>query len=76
MFSSGTNTSSITIELALVELVANPNKMERLQDELTIVIGNTKSVDISDLPNLPYLPAIIKETMRMHPVVPLLAPHK
>ena len=50
--------------------------MEQLQDELTRVIGNTRSVDISDLPDLPYLSAVIKETMRMHPVVPLLVPHK
>ena len=75
MFSGGTDTSSITIEWALAELVANPDKMERLQDELTKVIGNTRSVDISDLPDLPYLSAVIKETMRMHPVVPLLVPH-
>ena len=76
MFAGGTDTSSITIEWALAELVANPDTMKRLQDELTIVIGNTRSVDISDLPNLPYLSAVIKETMRMHPVVPLLVPHK
>ena len=76
MFSRGTDTSSITIEWALAELVANPDKMERLQDELTRVIGNTRSVDISDLPDLSYLSAVIKEAMRMHPVVPLLVPHK
>ena len=76
MFTGGTDTSSITIEWALAELVANPDKMEQLQDELTRVIGNTRSVDISDLPDLPYLSSVIKETMRMHPVVPLLVPHK
>ena len=26
------------------------------------------------MPNLPYIEAIVKETMRMHPVVPLLVP--
>ena len=72
----GTDTSSIAVEWALAELVANPDKMERLQDELTRVIGNTRSVDISDLPNLPYLSAVIKEAMRMHPTLPLLLPHK
>ena len=76
MFSGGTDTSPIEVEWALAELVANPDKMERLQDELTRVIGNTRSVDISDLPDLPYLFAVIKEAMRMHPVVPLLVPHK
>ena len=74
--SGGTDTTFGTIEWALAELLANPNKMELLQSELTRVIGNRKCVDISDLPNLPYLSAVVKETMRMHPVVPLLVPHK
>ena len=76
IFSGGTDTTFGTIEWALAELLANPNKMELLQSELTRVIGNRKCVDISDLPNLPYLSAVVKETMRMHPVAPLLVPHK
>ncbi|KZV13905.1 ripening-related P-450 enzyme-like, partial [Dorcoceras hygrometricum] len=30
----------------------------------------------SDIPRLPYLRAIVKETFRLHPAAPLLLPHK
>ena len=76
MFVGGTDTSSITIEWALAELLANPKKMKLLQSELMRVVGDTKHVDISDLQNLPYLSSVVKETMRMHPVIPLLLPRK
>ena len=76
MFSGGTDTSIVPIEWALVELLANPEKMALLQNELAEVVGNTKLVSISDLPNLPYLSAVVKETMRMHPALPLLVPHR
>ena len=76
MFSGGTDTSTVPIEWALVELLANPEKMALLQNELAEVVGNAKLVDISDIPNLPYLTAVVKETMRMHLVVPLVLSHK
>ena len=46
--------------------------MELLQNELMRVVGNAKHIDICDVPNLSYLCAMVKETMRMHLVVPLL----
>ena len=76
MFVGGTDTSSIIVEWALAELLANLDKMDLLQSELKRIVGEKKLVDISDLPNLPYLSAVVKETMRMHPVLPLLLPHK
>ena len=76
IFVGGIDTTFGTIEWALAELIANPNKMEPLQSELTRVIGNRNCVDISDLLNLPYLSVVVKETMRMHLVVPRLVPQK
>ena len=76
LFAAGTDTSAITVEWALAMLLTNTDKMELVQNELTKVIGNQECVDISNLPNLPYLSDVIKETMRMHPVSPLLVPHR
>ena len=76
MFVEGTDTCSITVEWALAELLANPDKMDLLQSELNKIEGDTKLVDISYLPKLPYLFVVVKETMRMHHVLPLLLPHK
>ena len=76
MFGGGTDTSSITIEWALAELLANHDKLDRIQEELKKVVGNSRLVEISDIPKLPYLSAVVKETMRLHPVLPLLIPHE
>ncbi|KAL8227066.1 hypothetical protein R6Q57_016898 [Mikania cordata] len=40
------------------------------------VIGRERLVKESDMKNLVYLEAIIKETLRLHPVVPLSVPHE
>ena len=76
MLIAETYTSAVSIEWALAELLAHLNKLELLQEELHRVVGNTKLVDISDLPKLPYLSGLVKETMRMHLVVPLVLSHK
>ncbi|KAK9170008.1 hypothetical protein Syun_002148 [Stephania yunnanensis] len=38
--------------------------------------GKTGLVEESDIPNLKYLQALLKETLRMYPVGPLLVPHE
>jgi len=45
------------------------------QAELNLVVGKSRRVKDMDIPNLKYLQAIIKETLRLHPIAPLLAPH-
>ncbi|OMO91794.1 Cytochrome P450 [Corchorus olitorius] len=44
-------------------------------EELDRVIGRERWVEEQDIPKLPYMEAIMKETMRKHPVAVLLAPH-
>jgi cytochrome P450 len=43
-------------------------------EELYRVVGHGRWVTEKDIANLPYLEAIVKETMRLHPIVPLLIP--
>ncbi|XP_042497542.1 flavonoid 3'-monooxygenase CYP75B137-like [Macadamia integrifolia] len=74
LFSAGTDTSSITVEWALAELIRHPNILVQAQKELDSVVGMDRLVTESDLPNLPYLQAIIKETFRLHPSTPLSLP--
>ncbi|XP_071915989.1 trimethyltridecatetraene synthase-like [Coffea arabica] len=70
---AGTETSAITIEWAISELLKNPEIFDKAAEELDCVIGQNRWVKEKDMPNLPYIEAIVKETMRMHPVA-LLAP--
>ncbi|KAG6528704.1 cytochrome P450 736A117-like [Zingiber officinale] len=77
MFAAGTETSYITLEWAMAELVRNPIKMQKLQDQVRSVAGGGgKMVKEEELCQMPYLKAVIKETFRMHPPVPLLLPRE
>nr|KYP40621.1 Flavonoid 3'-monooxygenase [Cajanus cajan] len=64
---AGTDTSSSTIEWAIAELIKNPKIMVKVQQELNIVVGQDRLVTELDLPHLPYLQAVVKETLRLHP---------
>jgi cytochrome P450 len=75
MFGTGTDTSAITTEWALAELMANQDQLKLVEEELDRVVGYNSEVEISDLANMPYLSVVVKETMRLHPVLPLLIPH-
>ncbi|GFZ01915.1 cytochrome P450, family 706, subfamily A, polypeptide 4 [Actinidia rufa] len=48
--------------------------MKKVQEELSDVIGTNNIVEESHLPKLHYLDALIKETFRLHPALPLLVP--
>ncbi|KAL3691457.1 hypothetical protein R1sor_005108 [Riccia sorocarpa] len=67
MFFGGTEPIYVAIEWALSELVLNPHILEKAQAEIDTVVGRNRLVEESDLPDLPYLDAIVKETFRLHP---------
>ncbi|KAI3472157.1 hypothetical protein Pfo_029645 [Paulownia fortunei] len=72
LFAAGTDTSAITVEWALAELINHPDVLKKAAQEIDSVIGNNRLVEESDIPNLPYLQAIVKETLRLHPTGPLI----
>ncbi|XP_058788465.1 flavonoid 3'-monooxygenase-like [Vicia villosa] len=74
MFVAGTDTSSSTTEWAIAELIKNPKILAKVQQELDNVVGRDRNVKEEDIPNLPYLHAVIKETFRLHPSTPLSLP--
>ncbi|CAN8246386.1 unnamed protein product [Cochlearia groenlandica] len=76
MVIGGTDTSTNTIEFAMAELISNPGLMKRAQQELDEVVGNDNIVEESHITKLPYILAVMKETLRLHPTIPLLVPHR
>ncbi|MED6173754.1 hypothetical protein PIB30_062636 [Stylosanthes scabra] len=76
MMLASTDTSVAAIEWALSELIKHPRVMKNLQMGLESVVGIKRVVGESELDKLEYLDMVIKETMRIHPVGPLLIPHQ
>ncbi|PQQ16311.1 geraniol 8-hydroxylase-like [Prunus yedoensis var. nudiflora] len=76
LFGAGTDTTSATLEWAMAELLRDPEKLSKAQQELEQIIGKGKPVEEADIARLPYLQAIIKEIFRLHPAAPLLLPRK
>ncbi|XP_021716066.1 cytochrome P450 71A1-like [Chenopodium quinoa] len=74
LIAGGTESSSITVEWAISELIRKPDIIAKAREEIDRVIGKERWVQEKDIQNLPYICAIVKETMRLHPVAPLLSP--
>ncbi|KAA8521911.1 hypothetical protein F0562_012775 [Nyssa sinensis] len=70
----GTDTTATTVEWAMAEMLRHPEVMKRVHEELTSVVGVNNIVEECHLPKLQYLDAVVKETLRLHPVIPLLVP--
>ncbi|KAE9618600.1 hypothetical protein Lal_00047306 [Lupinus albus] len=75
MFTAGTDTTTSTLEWAMAELLHNPRTLKKVQMELRSKIGPSRNLEERDIENLPYLNAVIKETLRLHPPLPFLVPH-
>ncbi|KAK2985666.1 hypothetical protein RJ640_006929 [Escallonia rubra] len=76
ILTAGTDTLSLTIEWAMSLLLNHPEVLEKAKAELDSHIGHERLADESDLPKLHYLQSIVKETLRLYPVAPLLVPHE
>ncbi|CAF1705191.1 unnamed protein product [Brassica oleracea var. botrytis] len=68
---AGITNSALPIQWTLAEIINSPNSLERLRGELDSVVGMTRLIQETDLPNLPYLQAVVKEGLRLHPPEPM-----
>lgn len=76
IFLAGSETTSSTIEWALTELLCNRECLVKVKAELGAVVGAAREVEESDIDKLPYLQGVVKETLRLHPPIPLLVPRR
>ncbi|KAF8743880.1 hypothetical protein HU200_013523 [Digitaria exilis] len=83
MIAAATDTTAVAMEWAMVELISNPRVMSKVQDEVITRVavagdGEQQPGNITDaeLSRMGYLRAVVKETFRLHPPLPLLLPRE
>jgi len=69
-------TAGEALEWAMALLLTHPQALEKARLEILANVGRNRLLNDSDLPNLPYIKNIIKETLRLFPTGPLLVPHE
>lgn len=69
----GTDTIAVLMEWAMAEVILNPSIQAQIHKELDTVVGSTRLVQLKDMEQLPYVQAVLKETLRSHPPGPLLS---
>ncbi|KAH7528341.1 hypothetical protein FEM48_Zijuj05G0062400 [Ziziphus jujuba var. spinosa] len=57
---------------AIILLLRHPNIMRKLQAEIRSIAGSKTHITEDNLEGMVYLKAVIKETLRLHPAVPLI----
>jgi len=75
LLAAGSDSVAKGIERAVEELMKQPHLMQKAVDELDEVVGKKRVVEESDIPNLPFLQNVVKETLRLYPPTQLLVPH-
>src|SRR5271170_1913037 len=75
MIEAGSETTSATLNSAILHLIANPECIERAHEELERVIPAGRGPTYDDEPRLPYIRSIVKEILRLKPVAAVGSPH-
>ncbi|KAI4355285.1 hypothetical protein L6164_004074 [Bauhinia variegata] len=73
MIFRGTDTVAVLIEWILARMVLHPDVQSKVQAEIDDVVGKSRAVTETDVAAMVYLPAVVKEVLRLHPPGPLLS---
>ncbi|CAI0558572.1 unnamed protein product [Linum tenue] len=76
LIARGTDTTTVTLTWAISLLLNNNDVLLKAYQELDKQVGTQRPVNESDIPNLTYLQAIVKETLRLYPAAPLSGPRE
>ncbi|MCY2962488.1 MAG: cytochrome P450, partial [Planctomycetota bacterium] len=68
---AGHETTALALAWALIEIAEHPQVVDRLGDELARITGG-EPPDAGHLPDLEFLDAAIRESLRLRPVVPFV----
>ena len=71
---AGSDTTAITISAALYLLHQEPDKLNKLREEIDGCIEDSRLVTVNDVLRMPYLASVVQETLRLHPAVGSMLP--
>ncbi|KAI0030894.1 cytochrome P450 [Vararia minispora EC-137] len=72
---AGSDTTSNALSRIFHFLSLHPEVQDKLREELTEACGASGEITYDDLMDLPYLEAVCRETLRLHPPVHLVQRH-
>ncbi|KAF8258900.1 cytochrome P450 [Lactarius quietus] len=75
MLAAGGETTSTTLLWWLLAMITYPEVQNQAHAELDEVVGSARPPTFADIPSLPYIRAMVKETLRWSPIVPFGVPH-
>lgn len=76
MYAAGTETTSGTLTWFVLAMTMYPDVQKRAHEEIDAVVGRDRLPTFSDMDRLPFIQAIIRETLRWNPVSPISSPHR
>ncbi|CEL08495.1 hypothetical protein ASPCAL11644 [Aspergillus calidoustus] len=75
LYTGGADTTVSTLSCFFLAMALYPEVQTKAQEELDRVLGSNKLPTFEDRHSLPYIDAIVKESLRWHPVAPMGIPH-
>lgn len=76
IFGAGADTSMAALTVFVLAMVLHPEVMRKAQAEIDRVVGRDRLPTSADHEHLPYIGALVKETLRWKPVAPLAVPRR
>ncbi|KAI0734033.1 cytochrome P450 monooxygenase [Fomitopsis betulina] len=75
LYVAGTDTSLTPLIMLILEMTLHPEVLKKAQDEIAIVVGDSRLPDFDDRPQLPFIECVLRELYRYCPSGALGVPH-
>ncbi|PHT98285.1 hypothetical protein BC332_32805 [Capsicum chinense] len=76
MVVDASDTTAVHLNWVMATLLNHRDAMKKVQEELDTNVGRNRWVEESDIRDLVYFQAVVKETLRLYPPAPLLGAHE
>jgi len=76
LYAAGSDTTATALSWFLLAMIVFPDVQKKAQAELDEIVGRGQLPTFADYDNLPYIRALVKETMRWRPAGPVGVPHR